>query len=690
MDRIMDRIEETHEESLTEGEQERSSLVDVIRLLVRVRRFFLLAGAAFLVWKVSELFWTRQGVTLNLVVEATLVSVVGPAVVWLTSRWGERLATGARQRQVALLRVTKIARREISQRKQAEQQAERRRQEAERLAELARTLNASLNLPVKSLLDTVAEACAQLLGANSVGFRLVDGEDLVLAGAWGDANAVTTLTRLKIGQSLSGVVAATGEPLLVRDPADDPRLIPAHREAFRQAGYRAVLSVPVKSGERVLGVLSIRSRRDEGFSAEHVALATAFASHVGVALENNRLYQETQQAYEELSQTQDQLFQAQKMEAIGQLAGGLAHDFNNLLTVIMARSQFLLNRLQPGDPCRRDAELIQTTAQRTVALIRQLLAFSRKQVLQRKVLDLNAVVGTMSTLLRPLLGEDISLVIAPGAGLGRVKADPAQIEQVFLNLAVNARDAMPSGGRLTITTQTVELDEPFVRRHRGARAGPHVMLAVSDTGIGMDGNTRARIFEPFFTTKAVGQGTGLGLSTVYGILKQHEGYIAVESQPGHGATFKMYLPCTNEPVEPAETASPPAEPPKGSETVLLAEDEADVRTLAVEILRTNGYQVLEASHPGEALRIVAGHAGPIHLLVTDVVMPDMSGPALAKRLRRERPDLKVLYISGYPVNALGHHGGLEPGATLLPKPFTPDALAWKLREVLDTPRTALV
>ncbi len=538
--------------------------------------------------------------------------------------------------------------------------------------------------PVESLLATISEACGRLLGSESVGFRLVEGEELVLAGSWGDAKEVMITSRLRIGESLSGRVAASGEPLVVTDLVNDPRVIPAHRETMSRRGYRALLAVPVKVGERVVGVLSIRTRREEGFSAEDVRIATAFASQAAVALENSRLYHETQRAYNELSQTQDQLAQASKMEAVGHLAGGVAHDFNNLLMVIMGRSELLLAGLDTGDPNRPALELIEQTAIRAADLTRQLLAFSRKQVLQPRVLDLNAVVSNMSEMLRRLIGEDIALVTVLGPALGHVKADRGQIEQIIMNLAVNARDAMPHGGRLTLETANVDLDAAYARKHVEARPGPHVMLALSDTGIGMDPKTQARIFEPFFTTKGPRKGTGLGLAMVYGIVKQSGGNIWVYSEPGQGTTFKIYLPRIEEAIESAQGRSALAPPLRGMETVLLVEDEDAVRDLARDILQARGYTVLEARHGAEALRISEQHPGPIHLMLTDVVMPEMIGRELADRLAVLRPETKVLYMSGYTDNAVVHHGVLDPGTIFLQKPFTAAVLARKVREILDS------
>jgi signal transduction histidine kinase/CheY-like chemotaxis protein len=432
-----------------------------------------------------------------------------------------------------------------------------------------------------------------------------------------------------------------------------------------------------------VGVLSIRTRREQGFSAEDLAIASAFAAQAAVALENSRLYDEIQRAFTELSQTQEQLTQAQKMEAVGRLAGGVAHDFNNLLMVIIGRTALLLEALGAEDPTRRPIELIQKTANRAADLTRQLLAFSRKQVLQPVVLDLNGVVGNIGEMLKRLIGEDIVLVTILDPALGRVKADPGQIEQVIMNLAVNARDAMPQGGRLTLETASVELDAVYASQRVEARPGPHVMLALSDTGIGMDSETQARIFEPFFTTKGPGKGTGLGLATVYGIVKQSGGNIWVYSEPGQGTTFKIYLPRVDEPVESAEGAIAPARPLQGMETILLVEDEEAVRELARDVLRARGYTVLEARHGGDALKVCEQHRGPIHAMLTDVVMPRMSGRELAERLAVLHPEMKVLYMSGYTDNAVVHHGVLDPGTVFLQKPFAPAVLVRKLREVLD-------
>jgi PAS domain S-box-containing protein len=381
----------------------------------------------------------------------------------------------------------------------------------------------------------------------------------------------------------------------------------------------------------------------------------------------------------ERKRLEQQLWQLQKMEAVGRLAGGVAHDFGNLLTVIHVRAQLALRRLGPAEPARQDIELLDATAARAGNLVRQLLAFSRKQVLQPKVLDLNAVVEDAEQMLRPLIGEDVSLVTTLAPGLGRVKADPIQLEQVLMNLAGNARDAMPDGGELTIETADVKLDEAFTLEHAGASSGPHVVLRVRDTGTGMDEATRAQIFEPFFTTKPVGKGTGLGLATVYGIVKQHGGYVAVDSGLGRGSTFAVYLPRVDEEPE-ASTPVATASGPHG-ETILLVDDDEEVRTLAYGVLRLRNYVVLQAATAAEALAICEEHKGPIDLLLTDVVMPVMNGRELAERVRPIRPEAKIMYMSGYPGDIIGKHGALASGA-FIQKPFTPAGLLDKVREAL--------
>jgi signal transduction histidine kinase len=393
--------------------------------------------------------------------------------------------------------------------------------------------------------------------------------------------------------------------------------------------------------------------------------------------------QEKAKALDALRQSEEQLLQSQRLEAVGQLAGGIAHDFNNLLTVITGYSGMELKAMAADDPSRPRIQEISNAADRAASLTRQLLAFSRKQVLQPKVFDLNSVVPEMEKMLKRMIGENIKLSTTLEPNLGNVKADPGQMEQVIMNLVVNSRDAMPSGGQLTIETANVHLDEAFARNHVAVVPGDYVLLAVSDTGTGMDEETQRHVFEPFFTTKAVDKGTGLGMSTVYGIVKQSGGSIWVYSKIGEGTTVKIYLPRVSERAEELKPALTAEDIPQGTETILLVEDARMVRNLAIEILMGNGYQVLEATNGREALRVSEQSQGPIHLLLTDVVMPGMSGRELANRLVALHPEMRVLYMSGYTEDTIVHHGVLEEGINFIPKPFSPDALALKVREVID-------
>ncbi len=392
---------------------------------------------------------------------------------------------------------------------------------------------------------------------------------------------------------------------------------------------------------------------------------------------------ERRRAEEALRESEEQLRQWQKVEAIGRLAGGVAHDFNNLLMTIKGCSELLLGAFEASDPRREEVEEIRKAAERATSLTHQLLAFGRRQVLQPETLDLNAVVANMNKMLRRLIGEDIELITGFDPKLWPVKVDRGQIEQVLMNLAVNARDAMLSGGKITIEITNIILDEEYARRHVSVKPGPYVLLAVSDTGCGMDKETQSHLFEPFFTTKEKGRGTGLGLSTVYGIIKQSGGNIWAYSEAGRGSTFKVYLPRSGEIVLADKVISTAPLAPGGSETILLVEDEEAVRRMVGKILRHNGYTVLEAQDGNEALQICGQHQGSIHLMVTDVVMPQMSGRELAEHLTLLRPGMRVLYMSGYPDNAIVHHGVLKPGTAFLQKPFNLSALENKVREVLD-------
>jgi len=390
-------------------------------------------------------------------------------------------------------------------------------------------------------------------------------------------------------------------------------------------------------------------------------------------------------AEEALRRSEEQLRQAQKMEAVGLLAGGVAHDFNNMLSVILSYASMLKADLMPSDPMGLQLEEIRLAGLHAAGLTKQLLAFSRRQLLRPRLVNLNEIVSQTDSMLRRVIGEDVELVRVPGSKLPGIFVDVDQITQVLMNLAVNARDAMPGGGKLTIETSTVELDAAYVAQHVGSRAGRHVVLTVSDNGTGIDKETQERVFEPFFTTKAAGEGTGLGLSTVFGIVKQSGGFIWLYSEKGVGTSFRVYFPVAPEDVVPS--VSEPAEPVaalNGAETILLVEDEERVRTLASAILRRYGYNVLAAAGGGDALLISEQHPASIHLLLTDVVMPHMSGRQLADRLKPMRPDLKVLYMSGYTASAIVRHGVIDSDVSFVEKPITPETLARAVRRTLDS------
>jgi two-component system cell cycle sensor histidine kinase/response regulator CckA len=380
---------------------------------------------------------------------------------------------------------------------------------------------------------------------------------------------------------------------------------------------------------------------------------------------------------------EDQFLHAQRMEAVGRLAGGVAHDFNNVLTVIITVSELLLGDLPAGDPKREDVEDIRAAALRAAALTRQLLTFSRKQVVQPRVLSVHAVVEGVAGMLQRLVGDDVTVAVSLGSEPQPVRTDPGQLEQIIMNLVVNARDAMPDGGRVTLATSTVVLDEAFAQAHPGASPGPHVLLEVRDTGIGMSPEVLGHVFEPFFTTKGEGKGTGLGLATVYGIVQQLGGAIDIASAPGSGTTFRTYLPCVDAPLEEAPTGAGAPPVPRGHETLLLVEDDAAVRLVIGDTLRSHGYHVLVAPDGRKALEAAAAESGPISLVLTDVLMPEMSGPEVARALGVSRPGVRVVYMSGYTDDEVSRHGVLEAGVRYLQKPFDAKVLARAVREALD-------
>jgi PAS domain S-box-containing protein len=431
------------------------------------------------------------------------------------------------------------------------------------------------------------------------------------------------------------------------------------------------------SNETPVSLTTRRKRKDGSFVDVELHLVPLNVN--GKVLGSLGIYQDVT----ERRVLERQLQMAQKMEAVGRLSGGIAHDFNNLLGVILGYIQVIKPKLGSGNSLYEYAEEIEKASRRAVALTRQLLAFSRQQVLEPVILNLNTLVTDMEKMLPRLIGEDIQLSLILDPAIGQVKADSGQIEQVVMNLAVNARDAMPDGGKLTIQTANAELDVAFTREHPGSVPGPYVMLAVADTGTGMDAETQTQIFEPFFTTKGRDKGTGLGLATVYGVVKQSSGYIALESEKGKGALFKVYLPRIDQPVAAHCETNPEPLAVRGCETILLVEDSEPLRKLAHMLLRNNGYQVLIAADGAEAQRVAAQHSGPIHLLLTDVVMPGINGRVLSERLAPSHPTMKVLYMSGYTDSFIAGHGVLEEGIHLLHKPFTEKSLMHKVREVLN-------
>ncbi len=480
------------------------------------------------------------------------------------------------------------------------------------------------------------------------------------------------------GIGLPGRVWANGQPAWIPDVVKDTNFPRAPVAA--KVGLHGAFGFPVRIGKNIYGVIEFFSHEIREPDGNLLDMVAEIGLKVGQFVERQRTESELQQA-------QALLLQAQKMEAVGRLAGGVAHDFNNLLTIISGSCHFLLASLDRAGPLRKEVEEIKRAGSRAATLTSQLLAFSRRQVLTLKELNLNDVIRNTEGMLQRLIGEDVNLVAVLDPALGNVRVDPGQVEQIIMNLVVNARDAMPSGGRLTIETANVELDETYAHQHAIARPGPYVMLAVSDSGQGMDKEIQARIFEPFFTTKDQGRGTGLGLAMVYGSVRQNGGSIFVYSEPGQGTTFKIYLPLVEEQTDAASMpASASVELPRGTETVLVVEDEPGVRAVILRILREQGYTVLEARHGLEALHLGTQPLAKIHLLLTDVVMPQVSGREVAENLTRIHPEIRVLYMSGYTDDAVVRYGILAEGTDFLQKPFTPSTLAYKVREVLDSPR----
>ena len=546
---------------------------------------------------------------------------------------------------------------------------------------------------VRQLLQSFCHAAREIIGARCAAVGVLNGDGSQLRHYMTSGLDAATAARLGTPgprQAVLGAVLKECRCYRLHDPGGL-----AVSAAFPPV--YSFLGAPIVSPAHVYGWLCLIDKVGAAeFSAEDERLAGVLAAQVGRIYENGSLYAdllrrtaaleqevaERKRAEETLKVRDEQLRQSAKMEAVGRLAGGVAHDFNNLLTVIIGYGDMLESRLRPGDSARELVREMIVAGHRGAGLTRQLLAFGRKALLDPRVLDLRAVVADMERMLRRIIGEDVQLVAVADSDAGLVKADPSHIEQVILNLAVNARDAMPGGGRLTIEVRNAELDETYTRDHPEARPGPHVMLAVSDTGSGMDAATMSRIWEPFFTTKGE-KGTGLGLATVYGIIKQSGGHVAVYSEVGHGTTFKIYLPRVELGAPAGRAQAGTGTMPPGSETVLLVEDEDGVRSLARRILENCGYTILEARDGPEAVRLAGEHQEKIDLLVTDAIMPRMGGREVAERVAPLHPETKVLFLSGYTDDAVVRHGILEAAVEFLQKPFSPQALAVKVRETLD-------
>jgi PAS domain S-box-containing protein len=569
---------------------------------------------------------------------------------------------------------------DITSHKQVEEELRRRDRE---LALLNRIIAASAATPSKDQEAILEVACRELALALNVPHAVAALLDkmkttitVVAEYSAGEGLAILPQAWPVVDDPLGQYLLSHKTPLVTGEDLNNPHLDLIHNH-LRQQGIASLLLVPLVIEGEVVGSLGLASLEPRRFSTEEINLTWSVADQLAGVLARVRLE-------EKRRQLEEQYYQAQKMEAVGRLTAGVAHDFNNLLTTINGFAALMQRELRPDDPQWEMADIILRSGQRAAGLVRQLLAFSRKQIIQPQVLNLNSILVELDKMLQRVIGEDIDLKIRLAPELWPVKVDPAQMEQVILNLVVNARDAMSTGGQLTIETANVVIDDNYVADHLDTQLGKYVLLAISDTGCGMSPEVKAHIFEPFFTTKERGHGTGLGLATVFGIIKQSGGNIWVYSEEGMGTTFKIYLPSVAE-----KKSEPPVDPevgvemPGGSETILLVEDDAGVRALLRQVLSPLGYTLLEAGNGQEALRLLADYPDPIHLLLTDVVMPGISGKTLAEEASRTRPDLKMLFMSGYTDEAIVQHGVPDAEAAFLQKPFSLMALAAKIRSVLD-------
>ncbi|MCI0440994.1 MAG: ATP-binding protein [Chloroflexi bacterium] len=555
------------------------------------------------------------------------------------------------------------------------------------LAEIGRVISSSLH--VDEVYERVAEQVKKLVCFDRIAITVADEQGEFFTAAYVSGQDVPGRRmgdRTPLAGSVTQEVIRAKRGLVINA---DSKQAPASRfptlSADIEAGLRSMISVPLIAKDSVVGVLHLRSTKPNAYTERDLALAERVAFQIAGAVANAQLHAALEREAQERALLQEQLLQSQKMEAIGRLAGGIAHDFNNLLTPIIGFADVAMRTVASDSRVRGHIQHIHEAASRASNLVRQLLTFSRRQVVEQKVMDLSRLVLEMDGILRRIIGEDVELITRPKPQLWLVRQDPGQMEQVLINLAVNARDAMPGGGRLIIELDNATIDEVSGSRHPNLKPGDYVVLAVRDNGTGMDESTRTHIFEPFFTTKGVGKGTGLGLATCYGIVTQNGGAIEVESQLGQGTTFNIYLPRVEGVVE---TAAPEGEAYpmlNGTETILLVEDELSVREIAAYVLREQGYKVLEAASGKEALRTVEDSGGDdIDLLLTDVVMPGMSGAELATHFAEICPGRSVIFTSGYATEAIVQHGVKKDGLVFIQKPFTPEILTHKVREVLDS------
>jgi len=566
-----------------------------------------------------------------------------------------------------------------------EEEARALAKENEIIANIGRIISSTLD--INKVYEAFGEEVHKVIPFHRIAITLIDYEKEISHTAYGAGVYVPSrgpgevfplrgsFTE-EVMRQRKGVLIQTedGKELMRRFP----QLVPVW-----QSGLRSFIGIPLISQDKVIGVLHIYSLNPNAYQEAQLDLGQRIGNQIAGAIANAQLFAQHERLEKERMALEEQFRQAQKMEAVGRLAGGIAHDFNNSLTMIKVAAQLAQMDMKGDSPLKEKFDIILEATDKSANLARQLLAFSRKQVMDMKVIDLNLLLKELDKMLHRIIGEDIELNYLLAEDLKKVKVDPGQIEQVILNLALNARDAMPNGGKLVIETANVELDDSYVRIHKDVNPGHYVLLSVSDTGIGMTPEVKEHIFEPFFTTKAKGKGTGLGLSTVYGIVKQSGGHIWVYSEPGKGATFKIYLPAVDEPVEEIKKRETEAGMPMGKETILIVEDNEEVRKLAEQILTRLGYRVISAAEGNEALDVCDKYKEPIHLLLTDVVMPGMSGRNLAEAISILRPETKVLYMSGYPDEVISDLGVLKPGINYLQKPFTVEILAKKVREVLD-------